>query len=380
MLKSMKITEETKKVEGIYGKYGVRRVGNQIHTRIRKKINSIPTDFVGKGATLELSIADLEKKIDIALNKDFVIDNNITVEEWCRHWLETKRNKPSFEYFEQHVRCYILPVIGNMKLAEVRLENLNKITQKMANGELSEPSRKKGLSKQELKASKKPLLKKTIDNVKNTISQIFQDAIDNEKIRQIPLSKIKNDGMESEGRVVLSKEQKSKLLNFLVNDEKEDTKTVSLMLLIQYTRGLRASEVCGLKWKDIDLDKKQLNLKQGCGRVRQFDENLKPTGKYKTELKQLKTKNSKRTLNFDDIIFEKLDILNKQSHNEDDLIFHTKTGLNHTCKSIYKIFQRILKKLDLPSIGTHRTKKNFCNKFGVESSRPKNCTISNGTC
>ena len=111
----------------------------------------------------------------------------------------------------------------------------------------------------------------------------------------------------------------------------------------------------GLKWENIDLDKKELNLKQGCGRVRQFDENLNPTGEYKAKLKPLKTKNSKRTLNFDDIIFEKLDMLNKQEHNKDNLIFHTKTGLRHTCKSVYKIFQRILKNLELPSIGTHRT-------------------------
>lgn len=111
----------------------------------------------------------------------------------------------------------------------------------------------------------------------------------------------------------------------------------------------------GLKWENIDLNKKELNLTQGCGRVRDFDENLKPIGTYTTKLKPLKTKNSKRTLNFDSIIFEKLDMLEKQEHNKDDLIFHTKTGLKHTCKSMYKIFQRILKNLELPSIGTHRT-------------------------
>lgn len=135
----------------------------------------------------------------------------------------------------------------------------------------------------------------------------------------------------------------------------------------------------GLKWEDIDLEKKELNLKQGCGRVRVFDENLNPTGEYETKLKPLKTKNSKRTLNFDDIIFEKLDMLDKQAHNKDGLVFHTKTGLKHTCKSMYKIFQRILKNLELPSIGTHRTSQNICNKPSIESSTPKSNTNSNGT-
>ena len=245
--KKMEITEKTKKVKGIYGNYGVRQVGNKIQTRIRKTINNEPKDFIGSGITLDLAIADIEHKIEVALNKEISVDNNIKVTDWCKQWLNTKVNKESLAYYEQHIRCYIVPVIGKMKLCDVRLSDLNRITAKMAKGELSETSRKKGLSKQELKESKKPLTKKTITNVKNTISQIFQEAIDNDMIKSIPLSKIKNDGVESEEKVILTKEQKSKLLNFLVNDEKEDTKIVSLMLLIQYTRGLRASEVCRLE-------------------------------------------------------------------------------------------------------------------------------------
>lgn len=73
----------------------------------------------------------------------------------------------------------------------------------------------------------------------------------------------------------------------------------------------------------------------------------------------MKTKNSKRTLNFDELIFEKLSALNEQEHNADGLVFHTKTGLKHTCKSIYKIFQRILKNLELPSMGTHGLRRIF---------------------
>ena len=357
--KKIVVSEKTKKVKGIYGNYGVRQVGNKIHTRIRKTINNEPKDFCGKGVTLELAIADLEHQIELALNKEIAIDADITVKDWCNKWLNTKTDKESLAYYEQHIRCYIVPVIGKMKLCDVKLNDLNRITSKMAKGELSETSRKKGLTMQELKESKKPLSKKTIANVKNTISQIFQEAIDNDMRRPLPLSKIKNDGAESKERTILNKEQKSKLLNFLVNDEKEDTKTVSLMLLIQYTRGLRASEVCGLKWEDIDFDKNELHLNQGCGRVRDFDEELRPTGTYTTKLKSLKTKNSKRTLNFDELIFEKLMLLNKQEHNTDGLVFHTKTGLKHTCKSIYKILQRILRDLGLPSIGTHGLRRIF---------------------
>ena len=57
--KKVVVTEKTKKVKGIYGNYGVRQVGNKIHTRIRKTINNEPKDFCGKGITLELAVADL---------------------------------------------------------------------------------------------------------------------------------------------------------------------------------------------------------------------------------------------------------------------------------------------------------------------------------
>ena len=133
-----------------------------------------------------------------------------------------------------------------------------------------------------------------------------------------------------------------------------------------------------MKWQDIDFSKMEINLKQGCGKVREFDDELNPTGTYTTKLKPLKTKNSKRTLNFDELIFEKLSALNKQEHAPDGLVFHTKNGLKHTCKSIYKIFQRILKLLELPNMGTHRTTQNIRYKFSIKSSRPKSCSISNG--
>lgn len=357
--KVTKITKETKKIEGIYGKYGIRRVGNQIQARIRKKINSIPTDFSSKGVTIELAIADLEKQIDIALNKDIAINTDITVEEWCKHWLETKKDMPSFEYYEQHTRCYILPIIGKMKLTEVKLENLSEIMQKMANGELSEGSRKKGLTKKEHKQTKTSLSQKTMQNVKNTISQIFQEAIDNEKRRPIPLKKIKIPKVEKKSKIHLNKEQKIILLNFLINDENESTKVVSLMLLIQAFRGLRASEVCGIKYKDLDLKNKDMLLNQGCGRKREFDKNLNPTGRYKTVLKSLKSKNSKRKLSFNDLLFDKLRKHMEEDIYNDGLVFHTVTGLPHTAKSVYKKLQQILKQLGLPSVGSHEMRRFF---------------------
>lgn len=253
----------TQKIEGTYGKYGVRVVGNHIETRIRKTINSIPTDFTGKGITVALAVADIEHKIELALNKDFVINTKVTVAEWCQQWLRTKKELESLSYFEQHIRSYINPVIGKMKLADVKLKDLNKITQKMASGELSEGSRKKGLTKKEKEETKKPLCKKTIQNVKGTISQIFQDAIDNEEIRNIPLHKINVPDVEAKEKIHLTTKQKLTLLNYLINDESESTKVASLMLLIQYLRGLRASEVCGLKVTDINFENKDFKLKQG---------------------------------------------------------------------------------------------------------------------
>lgn len=361
--KKIEITEKTKKIEGIYGKYGVRRVGNKIQTRIRKTVDGETVDFTGSGNTLQLAILDIEHKIKVALDKEISIDTTLTVADWCQKWLNTKAAKRSLEYYEQHIRCYIIPVIGKMKLIDVKLKDLNKITAKMAKGDLSETSRKKGLSKKELEETKKPLSKKTISNVKNTISQIFQEAIDNDMIKNIPLSKIKNEGVEKKERNILTKAEKEKLLTFLVSDEKEDTKTVSLMLLIQYTRGLRASEVCGLKWENIDFVKKEIHIEQGCGRVREFDEELKPTGTYKTILKDLKTVNSRRGFVVDDLIFQKLEDLYNQPRNIDGLVFHTITGLKHTCKSIYKIFQRILKDLELPRIGTHGLRRIFASNL-----------------
>lgn len=107
------------------------------------------------------------------------------------------------------------------------------------------------------------------------------------------------------------------------------------------------------------------------GKRRILDTNLKPTGKYYTAVKKLKTPNSKRNLALNDLLFEKLKRHIAENPSSDEFVFHTVTGLLHTSKSLYKKLQQILKKLGLPSVGSHEMRRICCTNLVLKKVPPK---------
>ena len=144
------------------------------------------------------------------------------------------------------------------------------------------------------------------------LNGIFESAIDNELIDKNPCRNLKvKSTQEKNKKRTYDKETVDKLCN----TEHQYTLIINLLLKL----GLRASELCGLKWENIDLENKIIYINNSITE----ESGKKYEGKPKTD-------NSVRKLPIDDYL---LNLLKKEPKN--NLYLVSKDGKSITPSQLY---------------------------------------------
>lgn len=163
-----------------------------------------------------------------AQKQGLVLDNKTTVAELAKEWYENRRSKWSYSRRSDYTNAInnrICPVIGSMKLKEVKPEHCQRILSNMAGMSNSAQSK-----------------------VVTTLKQIFSCAEENGLILRSPCANLKAGGERAKEKVPLTLEQCQAL-----EEATKGTKAYLFVMLGLYA-GLRREEICGLRWCDIDLD------------------------------------------------------------------------------------------------------------------------------
>jgi integrase len=162
-----------------------------------------------------------------------------TFDEFIERWREevlTKQQPSSARAVKSHLTCYILPQLGKLRLASFGVENQQSFVTRVF---------EKGVSR------------KTVLNVLGTLSSILSTArdwgyiceqIDVKKLRLPPRSV----RFEAPCFTV------DQLQNILAIAQ-EPWRTLFCILTLE---GLRAGEVLGLQWGDIDLERQLLHIRR----------------------------------------------------------------------------------------------------------------------
>ena len=163
---------------------------------------------------------------------------DMTVDAWFEYWRENiiKNNvRPNTirnynERYEQNVKKYI----GDMILSDVKPMHCQLVLDKMA----------------------KKYSQSTINQTRITMSLLFRSAFDNEIISTNPLKgNIKSISKKEQKKIrVLTIEEQKKFL--LCSSESCDYNQYAFIL----QTGLRAGEMIGLKWSDVDFKSKVLRV------------------------------------------------------------------------------------------------------------------------
>lgn len=156
------------------------------------------------------------------------LTDDTTVAELAAEWYANRKDALSEsrrEDYRSAINLRICPVIGHMRVKDVRPEHCQRVMARCAQMSYS-------------------VQQKTV----STMKQIFDCAVDNSFIFRSPAEKLKAKGARSVEKTALTPEQCAQLEAAVAG-----TRAYPYVMLALYA-GLRREEICALRWSDVDLD------------------------------------------------------------------------------------------------------------------------------
>lgn len=263
--------------------------GNPLPTGIRQRKNgTYRARFKYKGELYSLEDENLKKVQKRMADLRYEVEHglkgkgdNVALNEWFDTWLNVHKKRTIKEstrvrYHDMYER-YIKPSLGKRRIADLSPTIVEKLLQGMADDDYST---------------------KTIKDVYNIINAMVQYAVHNRLVSfnvcsgvEVPKTKKK------EIRVLTLEEQQDLLKN-------TEGRLHKNLIHVALGTGMRAGEMLGLTWDDVDFRKKEIHINKTLVYIKDLE-----TKKYKFLYQTPKTKNSIRTIPMLDSVYR---VLKKQ--------------------------------------------------------------------
>lgn len=179
----------------------------------------------------ELAVNKAMKLRDLQEQK--VIESNMLVKDWAKEWLETYKinscNDKTYKDYVHRLEKYILPIIGHLRIKDVKPVHLQHIMQRNSN-----------------------LSQSRIDKLHQCICQIFNTAVINDLIVKSPaIGLVKPKGTKGSHRSITDYERQ--IIKKVIEYHKH-----GLWIDLMLSCGLRTGETARVKVMHFDYDKKLL--------------------------------------------------------------------------------------------------------------------------
>lgn len=294
----------------------------------------------------EVSDKMLEIRHDL-LKGTYSEPSKIKVSEWLNEWIEGRKHSIAYSTYRNYkgkIKNHLIPSIGGMKVTDLTSRHIQRLLkEKLEDGRVDG---KGGLSTRSVKY------------IYQTLHAALEQAV-KEKI-------INYNVCEA---VEVPKKQKEKKLHtwnkvqvgkFLKN-AKEFGKYFNVYYMALNT-GMRKGELLGLKWEDVSLENKKINV------VRQLI-----YGKDGLEFKKVKTNSGNRVIPLTNrvvVFLKKLRTKQKENklalgeaYNDLDLVLCRENGENVYPRALTRDFNPIIKKASIPRIRFHDLRHTFATQF-----------------
>lgn len=334
----------------VKGEGTIRKKGNGYEGRITVEVN---------GVRKQVSVYDksqrvvVEKMQELRKKRDdnyYIENKNITLEEWLKEWMRVyKKPYISPRTYQGYVEKSktILEHLGNMQLQKIELYHLQKFISDLQN------------------EGKSP---KSLRHYYSILKICFDDAIMCRHISLNPTRNLKLPSMRRKELNIMTKEEQLVFEGFM---KKYRMGTAYIVLV---NTGLRAGELSGLTWKDVDFENKALYVRRGMQKITTYDDDF---NKIKRERKvtDVKTENSYRVVPMLDKVVRILQEYKKkvqteqeelaelgEGFKEDDFIFKTKYNHPITSEYLRKTCQGICKSNNFRKVGIHELRHTFATR------------------
>lgn len=267
-----------------------------------------------------------------------------TVEAWSTIWFKNYKNGVR-EVTKRSYRTYIRMI--NENLGQMILTNVKQLHVVEMVNYMHEKGYADG----------------TIKGMKTCLYNMFQRALENGLVNNNPVRGISvsfDDNEEKEVKALSIKEQR------IFQNSIEDSHYRELFNVMLLT-GLRISEAMGLRWSDINLDKKELHVKRSIVSV-------PIEGSYQYMINPTKSRSSRRTIPLNDEAvrflkdqWEKTKDIEQHDNLFDDMVFVGRSGKSCSFTNISKILKTRVQTLnkkgyEIQHISTHMLRHTFATR------------------
>ncbi|WMJ22194.1 site-specific integrase [Paludicola sp. MB14-C6] len=312
---------------------------------------------------------EVAKKLNDVLNKlhagQYIAPNKITLSEWLTTWLKEYASvtlRPStYISYEGYIHNHINPIMGGIPLKNLTTDRLQ-----VFYNEKSESGRLDG---------KGGLSPKTLRNLHNMLHKALEQACKNNMIASNVSDNTILPKRENKEMRVLSRSEQKTLLQHI------DSERLGFAILLDLSTGMRIGELCGLKWNDIDFDRKVLFIRRTLQRVKTSIAELENSNAPKTMILEgnVKTDNSYREVPIQEKIFIKLleyqkrqqqeKTLASSAYDDNDYIFATQLGGVIEPSTMRDMYNRLLKQAGISHANFHALRHTFATR-AIESGVP----------
>lgn len=221
---SIKKNAKTNKWEFVFDRYvdGKRK-------QVRRRGFDTKREAIDKLAELKMEV----------IEGYFIDPSHLTLEQFLEEWrrgAESRTEETTFYNRGLYIKNHILPYFKDTKLQDIDLRMSQNFIDKMSSDGYAF---------------------NTIENVRTTVVLALDSAVEYKLIKENPMRLAKLPKRDAKEMKVWTVEQ----VNHFLNYTKDNSKFHCVYALALMT-GMRQGEILGLRWQDIDFEKKMLYVRQ----------------------------------------------------------------------------------------------------------------------
>ena len=264
------------------------------------------------------------------------------LDHWLKHTLKAKAKPRSHESFSAITRLHLNPALGKIQLQKLTPQHVQKLLD-----DKSQPYKvKKKNGTEETKQGRSP---QTIANIRTVLRSALAQALKWGLVARNSAALVTPPRITRKRIEPLDPKSARELLKVARGSKFEPIYVTTLTL------GLRRGEVLGVRWSDVDLEKRTLHISQSLQRLLTGSD---VKGK-KSALQTTKTDGSRRSIALPDSVIRALKARRVKQAEERlaagaewkdcGLVFTTATGRAVEPKVLHREYKSLLKKAELPT-------------------------------
>ena len=275
-------------------------------------------------------------------------DSSITLGEWMARWMEEYKKpilrKSTYTGYSRDIENHILPYLGSKRLTQLKTSDIQKhYNRLLESGRKHDHGKGKGLSNA------------TVRGIHMVLREALDSAVREGLIPKNPADGTSPPKIHRKEKQVLTKDQLETFMKLIENDEAWYDFFYTEMLT-----GMRAGEICGVRWEDFDEKNRTLRVARSVDFVNK-----------ELVIGETKTEDGKRTIYLPDSLWRLLAERKKRSFSEWIFPNLLKPELPLDPAKAYRQLKAILKKGKLPDIRLHDLRHTFTSHAANSGIAPK---------